>query len=222
MEYRAPKLESLVYQPQPVVLPEGDLRYNHITWSVEINKPEEKPNNFTGPKGRLKWISDVHLCWHNVTPSCEDEHSRTKPWKLHRKGWVGLSTYYLSPYEERLIRAFLTAKGKDHVFKARTYVLPSDARPGDIGAFPERGCYYYFSSKELREEFVAMMEAIPKRTGIMYVDKSRMTPACHLILRGKNWIIFQGEDADLLSFEDTIPVTGLMTMKLLMGVGKPT
>ncbi|RYD71553.1 MAG: hypothetical protein EOP84_24705 [Verrucomicrobiaceae bacterium] len=209
----------MVYVPYPFKL---DDRYTRITWTVEINKPEEKPNNFTGPRGRLKWIGDVHMCWHNITPSCEDEHQRSRSWKLHRKGWVGLSTNMLSPYEEKRIRKFLTEKGKDNVFKSRTYTLDSDERPGDIGSFPERGCYYFFRTQEIRAEFVALLESIPKRSEIMYVDHKRMAPQIQLLLRGKNWIIFRGEDADLLSFEDTLPITALFTIKLLMGVAKPT
>jgi hypothetical protein len=221
MEYRAPKLESLRYEPQPVTLP-PEHQYWGLRYTIGINIPKPKVNNFTGPKGRLKWISEVWLDWHTITPSGEDEHNRTKSWKLHRKGWVGLSTYYMSPYEEKRILKFVSDKGKDRVYKGRTYTLKSDARPGDIGAFPERGSWYYFDTEELRQEFIELLESMPKRSGIMYVDRTRMTSACHLILRGKNWIIFRGEDADLLSFEESVPVTGLMTIKMIAGVSKPT
>lgn len=221
MEYRAPKLESPRYEPQPVTIP-PDRHYWGLRFTIQINVPEPEVNNFTGPRGRLKWISEVCLSWHNVSPMAEEESSRTTSWKLHRKGWVGLSTAYMSPYEEKRILKFVSEKGRDQVYKGRTYTLESDARPGDIGSFPERGSWYYFATKELRDEFLGLLESMPKRTQVMYVDRSRMTPACHLILRGKNWIIFRGEDADLLSFEDTIPVTALMTIKLIAGVAKPT
>jgi hypothetical protein len=80
---------------------------------------------------------------------------------------------------------------------------------------------YYFSSKALWDECVAMLEAIPKRTVEMYVDHRMINPACKMALRGLNWHVFKGEDADLFTVEEAVESTALMLIRLSAGVGKP-
>lgn len=220
MQYVPPKPVSAVHSYQGPIPPQEEQWWG-FGWRAYTPEPPKPPNNFTGPHGRLKWISPLPLHWHNITPSDEDEISRTKCWKLHKKGWVGISVSCLSRYEEKRIMAFISTLTEQQVYKMRPYLWDSDARPGDIGEFKERIRNFYFATPELHAQLVALMEQLPKRTIEMYVDHTRLDQRCHRDLRGLNWHIFKGQDADLLTIEDSETVTSGLVMNLAMIAGVP-
>jgi hypothetical protein len=220
LQYSAPKLEQRTYNFQSLTLPDNR-QYWGLGWTVEINKPEPQPDYHTGPHGRLKWISPICMGWHHISPPDEDRCS-----KLYRlckkKGWHGMSVYRVSAYEETRIKAFLKTLERKNYIKERSYINScTDERAGDIGDHDQKHLSFYFSSKALWEQFADMLAAIPKRTQEMYVDHRQITKACTLALRGLNWHVFRGEDADLFTVEESVDSVVLMMMRLAAGVGKP-
>lgn len=222
MQYIPPKPIHAVYTANYAPLP-AEHQYWGVEFKLRWGEPEkEEVNNFTGPKGRLKWINPISIHHHDMGPSCEDERNQTKLWRLHRKGWKGVSIYHISPYEARAITRFANAHA-GRVYAFRAYIDDNDdERPGDIGRFISRSQPHCFDSEELRTAFRAMLDALPQRTIEMYVDRKKIDGKCYAALRGLNYMVTAGEDADLLTVEEGIPSTVLMMIRLAAGVPKPT
>lgn len=182
------------------------------TWTNQLPAPQPTPKE---PK-KLDWVAPVHLHWWCVSPSWEEKYERSKTWKLHRKGWVGLSACLMSPYEEKAIKAFLGTLDKADYYAMRVWVdHSSDERPGDIGPFADRSRCFYFRTKAIRESFIAMLEALPKRTVEILVDRTKIDQRFSRIVHNKNWIIFRGENGDLLSIEEVSDADQVM-LKLML------
>ncbi|RYD63762.1 MAG: hypothetical protein EOP83_11355 [Verrucomicrobiaceae bacterium] len=151
-----------------------------------------------------------------IEPGDEEELARSKPWKLHRKGWQGRAVDMYSAFEARKIKAFLDALPQGNVHRCRPYRDErSDERPNDIGAFPNLGQSFYLADPTEYDAFVAMLNGLPKR--VMHIPiRSPIDRKFHSTLRGYNHFVAKGENGTLLSVEE-LPNNVLMFIMLNYG-----
>ena len=135
--------------------------------------------------------------------------------KYERRGWVGITMTNYNPREWALCRKWAKAQG------SCVHMSPQEQGGGEIDAHHYIGEYetfcvcLWFSTSELRDQFIDLLKTFPVRNTVLRCNKDRLKNI-RAYLKGTNYHVLEGDQGCAIGITSEISEDDLTLVRLML------